>query len=40
MGFGSDLLQESYCLKWWYSTENYNEKRNDYINVIEKKIVS
>ena len=36
MGFGSHCVTSS---RWCYSTEDYNEKQNEYTNIIEAKLI-
>ena len=39
MGAWTNLMIESQSPRYCYSTEDYNEKRNDYTNIIEKKVI-
>ena len=39
MGAWSNLMIESRSPRYCYSTEDYNEKRNDYTNIIEDKTI-
>ena len=36
MGFGNYVMIESQSPGWCYSTEDYNEARNNYTNITEK----